>query len=145
MFYLIAYILWILFSVYEGKREAYYFSFKMKASVAQRQGYKINEHFMFTIQRLFVLLLSVIPFYDGLINGILLTSAMMFCFPFFHDGMYYLTRNKLDGIYNKKWWDQSVSSSAESDKLHLFDPIPRTVLACLSFGIACYEIIKMLQ
>jgi hypothetical protein len=66
----------------------------------------------------------------------------MACFPFFHDGMYYLTRKKIDGIYKKGWFDQSSTSTAKSDKLHLFDPIPRTILCVLSLGTIVYEIIK---
>jgi hypothetical protein len=139
---LIAYLLWVLYSIYEGEREALYFSFKMKASLTQQQSYKHNEHVMFSIQRLFVVVLTCIACYVNWIECSLVVVSLAACFPFLHDGMYYETRKKLDGIYPKGWFDQSTSSTALSDKLHLFDAIPRSILFCLSIGIMCYEIIK---
>jgi hypothetical protein len=138
----IVYLLWILFAVYEGKREAFYFSFKMKSSLTQQKSYKMDEHGMFTIQRLFVASIACIACYNNWVNCIFILLSFMACFPFFHDGMYYVTRQKLDGIYKKGWFDQSTTSTAKSDKFHLFDPIPRTVLFVLSVGTMVYEIIK---
>lgn len=138
----IVYLLWILFAVYEGKREAYYFSFKMKASVVQKKGFKLDEHAMFTIQRLFVAAITCIACFESWLNCVIILFALMSCFPFFHDGMYYVTRQKLDSLYKKGWFDQSTTSTAISDKLHLFDPVPRTIFFILSLATIVYEIIK---
>ena len=131
----IAYLLWILFAVYEGKREAFYFSFKMKAALKQQQGF-INEHHMFMIQRMFVGVLTVIACYTDWINSIAICLSLILCFPFFKDGMYYVTRQKLDNLYMKGWLDQSLSSK------YLLKPIHRTVLCLSSMIIMTYEIIK---
>lgn len=136
----IAYILWMLFSIYEGKREAFYFSYKIKVPISQVK--KIDEHVMFTIQRSFVASLICILCFNDVLNCILLLLSLAGCFPFLHDGSYYWTRKKLDGIYPKGWFDQSTTSTAKSDKLHLFDPIPRTILFVVSLGLIVYEIIK---
>jgi len=136
----IVYLLWILFAIYEGKREAFYFSCKIKAP--QQQAYKIDEHVMFTIQRTFIASMAILACRVDWLNSVLVLFSFGLCFPFFHDGMYYLTRHKLDGIYVKGWFDQSTTSSAKSDKLHLFDPIPRTLIFGLSLGLIIYEIIK---
>lgn len=134
----IVYLLWILFAIYEGKREAFYFSCKIKTT----QTFIINEHVMFTIQRIFVVSMAILACHVDWLNCILILFSLALCFPFFHDGMYYITRHKLDGIYVKGWFDQSTTSTANSDKLHLFDPLPRTILLGLSLGLIIYEIIK---
>lgn len=35
--------------------------------------------------------------------------SILIMFPFFHDGMYYLMRNKFDGSYPKQWKDMTAS------------------------------------
>lgn len=132
----IAYLLWILFAIYEGKREALYFSFKMKASLKQQQGF-IGEHSMFIQQRAFVGILTVLVCYKDWMNCIVVLCSIMMCFPFFKDGMYYVTRQKLDNLYMKGWLDKSPSS-----KLHLLKPIHRTLLFISSLALIAYEIIK---
>lgn len=139
---IIAYLLWVAYAIYEGGREALYFSFKMKASLTQQQTYKHNEHIMFTIQRSFVVALTCMACYVNWLECGFVIFSLAMCFPFFHDGMYYVTRKKLDNIYLKGWFDQSTTSTALSDKLHLFDAVPRTLLMLASVGLMVYEIIK---
>jgi len=132
----IAYLLWILFAVYEGKREAFYFSFKMKASLRQQQGF-VDEHSMFMIQRAATGILTVMSCYIDFLNSIVILFAIILCFPFFKDGMYYVTRQKLDNLYMKGWLDQSPTA-----KLHLLKPIYRTTMFLSSLVLMTYEIIK---
>jgi len=136
------YLLWILYAIYEGKREALYFSFKMKAAVNLKQGLKTDEHITFSIQRSLVVGFALIACFHDWLNLSIMFFALAACFPFFHDGMYYVTRQKLDRLYKKGWFDQSTTSVAKSDKLKLFYPVQRTVLAVVSLGIVIYEIIK---
>jgi hypothetical protein len=127
----------------EGEREAFYFSYKIKCPPSWIQQHSaVNEHEMFTVQRAFVLAMACIACYHDWLDTVLLAFACMGCFPFMHDGMYYLTRNKLDGIYPKKWFDQSETSTALTDKYGLVNPVPRTIYFVLSVGIVVYEIIK---
>lgn len=137
----ISYLLWVLFSILEGRREAFYFSYKMKASITLQKGLKTDEHVMFTIQRALVFALAATACYSNLLNTSLILFSLMLSFPFFHDGMYYFTRNRLDGIYSKKWFDQSTTSTAKSDKFNFFNPISRTILFGLSILGITYEII----
>lgn len=139
----IAYLLWVVYSILEGKREAYYFSYKMRTSLAQKKPAKvINEHVMFTYQRMLVVALACVSCYTDWVNAILVVACLGASFPFFHDGMYYVTRKELDNLYPKGWFDQSTTSTAWSDKKHLLDPIPRTVFFGISVVIMIYEIIK---
>lgn len=133
-----SYLIWILYSVFEGKREAFYFSYKVRSAI----DHKVDEHAMFTIQRMFVAILICLVCFNGWLDCILLLFSLMMCFPFFHDGSYYLTRKKLDGIYPKGWFDQSTTSTAITDKLKLFYPATRTITLVVSLGIVIYEIIK---
>lgn len=58
----------------------------------------------------------------------------MAAFPFFHDGLYYTGREKLSpGVYPKKWFAQSTTSTALWTKY--FTPVLRTLLAIS--GLAC--------
>ena len=116
----------------------------MKASIKQQQQqvYKTDEHSMFTVQRSFVAAIISVGCYTDWLNCLFIVVALACCFPFFHDGMYYVTRQKLDGIYKKGWFDQSATSTAKSDKLHLFGPTSRTLFAIASAGLIIYEIIK---
>jgi hypothetical protein len=137
----LVYLLWVLYSIYEGQREAFYFSFKMKASVNMQQSLRRDEHVMFTIQRILVATMCGMIGFDGWINCFLLVFALACSFPFFHDGQYYVVRGKLDGIYPKGWFDQSTTSTAKSDKYDFFNPVSRTVLFGISILIMAYEII----
>ena len=142
---LFVYILWILFAIYEGQREALYFSYKMKATLQIQRSLKRDEHVMFTIQRSVVAAIASIASYTTLFDCALFIISMAFSFPFFHDGMYYVTRERLDGIYKKGWFDQSTTSTAKSDKFNFFNPVSRTALFGISILIIAYEIIMKLK
>ena len=93
-----AILAWILYSVFEGIREGYYFN-------ANPTPTKFNIHILFNIQRIAVLTLIFI------IAGNI-WIACCFMFPFIHDGAYYMTRNKLNkDVYLKGFWDNPSSTS----------------------------------
>ena len=110
IFNLILIFAWIIFSVYEGKREAWYFHEKYKSTH--------DIHYYFTIQRISVgvaflvaLTSTEISWYNLL--DVVLTSIMLISiFPFWHDGYYYLERNNLNPtIYQKRFKDYNNSSA----------------------------------
>lgn len=141
MYLALAFISWLVFSVLEGRREALYFSYKMRASIAKQQAFKKDEHILFSWQRLAVLCGMIIPM-GVCLNTLIAATAFCMAFPFLHDGMYYVTRNQLDGIYPKRWFDQSTTSTALSDRLKLFNPVTRTALFGVSVLLQTYLILK---
>ncbi len=126
----------IFFSLYaflEGEREAKYFHFRWK-----HEDEKIkDEHLKFTIQRSIVALFATgcgCIFWSWF--GLLTLPCMALMFPFFHDGAYYLYRNKIDeSVYKKGWWDNTTSSSAKIS----ITPVLRTVFMVVGItsGITC--------
>jgi len=92
-------IVWILYSIVEGVREAYYFDNFPRPT-------KFNIHIIFMLQRILVLMYAVDVFHWTI--GIVYACF----FPFFHDGAYYFTRHMLNkGVYAKGFWDQPSKSS----------------------------------
>ena len=117
------FILWISYAILEGHREGIFFH---KVEV-DKVGGKIL-HTTWTIQRALVL---------GMILATNLNwwvVALPFVFPFFHDGEYYRTRHTLNyGVYPKKWWAQSTTSTAFLTKFET--PVVRTILFVIGVGI----------
>lgn len=106
-------IAWIIFSIYEGKREAWYFHEKYKSNKSTK-----DIHYYFTIQRIsvgLVFLLSLISIeftWINLFNSLLAVIMLIAMFPFWHDGYYYLERNNLNSsIYKKRFKDFNDSSA----------------------------------
>ena len=53
--------------------------------------------------------------------------------PFFHNGMYYSLRNKIDNTYPKGWTDQSTTSTAVMTKFLTY----RNRIILLVLGLTC--------
>lgn len=121
------FILWCLYSIMEGYREAQYYDSLWK-------GYSkiyiepVNLHTAYTLQR--ILVLGIICFTD--FNWWLISLPLVF--SFLHDGSYYFTRNKLNrSIYKKGWFAQSTTSTAWSTKF--LTPVIRTIMFITGVGI----------
>lgn len=102
-------VLWVVFASIDGFVQAHYFDLYPSE---KKHG---NLHPYFVFQRLIVLgLMSYeaymnFPFWETII----FTFAFILIFSFFHNGFYYLTRNKLNPeIYKKKFFDDSDTSKA---------------------------------
>lgn len=94
-------IMWIVFSVLEGVREGLYFD-------SNPRLLRFNVHVLFSLQRLTVLVILALQYKWWLI----LILGNMLVFPFFHDGMYYLTRHLLNrDNYPKGFWDNPSKTS----------------------------------
>lgn len=112
------YLLWVLYSMTEGAREAIYYHTR-NFNVPQAE-----LHTFYTIQRSIVLLICV------MLNNSMLFIAPL-AFPFFHDGMYYTMRNRLNPyIYKETWFAQSTTSTAVLTKI--FTPVVRTICVFIS-------------
>jgi hypothetical protein len=104
---LFASLTWVLFSLLSGIIEAYLFYKYM----ARTDGWKVEKHIVFTFIRLIVATTLIVVFSVP----VLLLAVFYFIFPFFHDGMLYVTINKLYGeeIYENGWFfDYSKTTSA---------------------------------
>lgn len=100
---IISIILWILYSIIEGKREVYYYQLLATTSFKRP-----NIHYLYFLQRGVVLILI------GLVNhSILLPLSLAFIFPFIHDGFYYMKYNDYyKGVYEKRFMSSSTTSTA---------------------------------
>lgn len=103
-------ISWIVFSIYEGKREAWFFHEKYKSTH--------DIHYYFSIQRIsvgiaFVIALTGIEISWFNFLDVTLTAIMLvLMFPFWHDGYYYTERNNLNpDIYKKRFKDYNDSTA----------------------------------
>ena len=140
----LSFLFWIAYAIYEGRREAYYFSMKVKAVLNTQRASLTDEHAMFTEQRALVLIIMILGLCKlGWPVASLVFLASALAFPFIHDGSYYVTRKSLDGIYPEGWFAQSVTSTAVADQLNLFDPIQRSIYATLGIGLMIYEMITL--
>lgn len=92
---------------------------------------------------LVMVLLSCLTWYSyGFCMTIVNFISMGMVFSFFHNGGYYLTRNKIDkNTYPLGWKDQSTTSTAKLTKFMTFRN--RSILmvigyAILTFAYLCY-------
>lgn len=115
-------LIWVLYSIIEGIREAYYYNLYYNASGIKN----VNLHPLYTLQRgLVLLLISIFCVYWNVVvlkwdfiliiqKGLVLLGGLASLFPFFHDGFYYIMRNKLNpSIYPYKFFDHSTTSTAK--------------------------------
>lgn len=99
---------WLFYSSIEGMREGFYYSSVYNTRLVYRNN--VNLHPVFSVQRAIVLA-SVSLYYSGW-NILYVAVLFALMFPFMHDGAYYVTRKKLDGIYFNGWFDYSKTSTA---------------------------------
>lgn len=139
-------VIWVLYSLLEGKREAIFWHHRIKSS--DYNTFKsIDRHPMFMFQRSLTLLSTgMASFYisDNIWLGIYITVLNMLLFSFFHNGAMYLERKNMSReanptdstkwIYPKGWWDQSKTSTAKLTKF--MSPVSRTIQA--SIGVVGY-------
>ena len=108
-------LLWISYSLCEGKLHGYYYAHHMVSSLKEN----FNEHPLFNFMRLCVLT----PIF--VLCGWKATLCLMAMQPFCHNGCFYYTRDILDHKYPKRWFAQSTSSTAWLTKF--FTPTVRTI------------------
>lgn len=102
---LIANLIWIGYSLTEGMVEGFYWHYENKS----KKVCDFNINPIFGLQRVLIVALTSIILtqtigYFSLLN----IASMILMFPFFHNGTYYYTRNKLDkSVYKSRWSDES--------------------------------------
>ena len=139
-------VLWILYAIIEGKREAIFWHHRIRSS--DYQTYKdIDRHGLFSFQRGLMLAALAVASYQildniYLVGYLFIMNALIF--SFFHNGAMYAERYNMSmishpidstkWIYKKGWWAQSTTSTAWSTKL--MTPISRTIQAII--GVSGY-------
>jgi hypothetical protein len=121
-------VIWnVGYALIEGYREAYYYH----AAMLLGDKLKKEMHPVFSIQR--ILFFSVALIFFKWYIAICVFMGEIFTFSFFHNGMYYLTRNNLSKeVYEKRWRAESSTSTAKLE----FTWMARLVL--LIVGISFY-------
>ena len=99
IFYVILVALFAVYASIQGYKQALYYHLNVRLT----DEITTNLHGLYFGEAVFVgLLISVLTCSFLLAGTTLLGLGLIF--PFFHDGYYYATRNKLDSsIYFKKW------------------------------------------
>ena len=148
----ISLLIWIIYSIIEGKREANFWHHRINSS--DYEIFKdIDRHPLFVLQR--GLMLICIGILGYLVTDSILWSGYLFImnslvFTFFHNGSMYLERlimsmrsspNNSDiWVYKDGWWSQSSTSVAVTTRF--MTPVSRTIQMLL--GILGYIIYLIL-
>lgn len=104
---ILANLIWIFYSLLEGVREGFYWHYENMSK--KECDFNINP--VFNIQRTMVIsmMAGVLVHITGWFS-LLSILCMILMFSFFHNGVYYYTRNKLsEGKYEKGWTDESIT------------------------------------
>lgn len=143
MIFLILYITWTFFACLEGKRDASFFHSNMKTP----DPVKENIHWVFSVTRGIVWSLIILITLYEYPNQITLSDlwdlfpslpivstvfagSLTLIFSFFHNGTYYLIRNRLDSnVYPKGFFDSSTTSTSFFE----FGFKSRTIMALIAF------------
>jgi hypothetical protein len=121
----------------EGIREAFYY---YAVILAKNIPITKNLHPLYALQRgLFIGLIIFMCPDPSIMNTVVMLLVLSFVFPFFHDGMYYYTRNRLDArTYPKKWWDHSLTSNAIIE----INTNGRVLMVLIGIGLFIYFLIE---
>jgi len=113
-------LIWIVGALLSGLLEAIYFHRRDKNKSNKIKG--LDIHVWLSIPRIILGLVLCYITYTGqdstdstlkLLNLWIMVWSFIFVFPFFHDGMYYTTRELLKkGTYPLYWADQSKTTTA---------------------------------
>lgn len=103
----------VTFACAEGFTHAILYSRKGEDS------FSWNEHWVFSLMRVLLAVAAILP------GEPLVVMSALCMYPFFHNGMYYTQRDRIDGSYPKRWWDMTSGSSARTN----FTVVQRTMLA----------------
>jgi len=138
---LLANLIWIAYSMMDGFREGFYWHYRNNSR--RTCEFEINR--IFSLQRSLVILL-IAGFLVHTLGwySLISTVSMVMLFSYFHNGTYYLTRNKLDDkMYPMKWKDESKTLPVFYSGLMRYNK--RTVLMVLGLLIQIFVYIFLLQ
>ena len=137
---LLANLIWIAYSMIDGFREGFYWHYRNNSR--RTCEFEINR--IFSLQRSLVILL-ISGFLVHILGwfSLISTISMIMLFSYFHNGTYYLTRNKLDDkMYPMRWKDESRTLPVFYSGLMKYNK--RTVLMILGLVIQIFVYIFLL-
>ena len=137
---LLANLIWIAYSMIDGFREGFYWHYRNNSR--RTCEFEINR--IFSLQRsLVILLIAGFLVYTLGWFSLISTISMIMLFSYFHNGTYYLTRNKLDDkMYPMRWKDESRTLPVFYSGLMKYNK--RTVLMVLGLLIQIFVYIFLL-
>ena len=104
-------ILWMSTALLEGTRDGFFYYARNTSANPDNK----NIHWIFALERLVIISLIGwihILSYSILNTGVFVISLILI-FSWFHNGIYYKTRNYLDkNVYPKGWFDSSTTSES---------------------------------
>lgn len=104
---IIGLFLFIWYSLVQGYKQAYYYH-NRHLTTENLHGYYFAEALIYG------LLISIILGYKEYLLIFVDLISYGLIFPYFHDGMYYVTRNNLDNnIYKMRWYSETNTSEAK--------------------------------
>ena len=133
-------LIWIAYSMIDGFREGFYWHYRNNSR--RTCEFEINR--IFSLQRSLVILL-IAGFLVHTLGwfSLISTISMIMLFSYFHNGTYYLTRNKLDDkMYPMRWKDESRTLPVFYSGLMKYNK--RTVLMILGLLIQIFVYIFLL-
>ena len=133
-------LIWIAYSMIDGFREGFYWHYRNNSR--RTCEFEINR--IFSLQRSLVILL-IAGFLVHTLGwfSLISTISMIMLFSYFHNGTYYLTRNKLgDKMYPMRWKDESRTLPVFYSGLMKYNK--RTVLMILGLVIQIFVYIFLL-
>ena len=133
-------LIWIAYSMIDGFREGFYWHYRNNSR--RTCEFEINR--IFSLQRSLVILL-IAGFLVHTLGwfSLISTISMIMLFSYFHNGTYYLTRNKLDDkMYPMRWKDESRTRPVFYSGLMKYNK--RTVLMILGLVIQIFVYIFLL-
>jgi len=78
------------------------------------ESFKFNEHIIFVLERIVIFLILFISYSNVfLLDMVVVMTATILSFPFFHNGMYYQGRAWIDSAYNGFFDNPSQTSTAK--------------------------------
>jgi len=133
-------IIWIAFSILEGIREGYTYAYRD----SKDDGYKKDLHPLFTIQRGLMVIALLIPLICIAKYYVLLEAlAFALVFPLIHDGMYYVTRHRINNdVYKDGFLTDKNTSTAKISFQRFFHRLGLAMLACVAYGLFVWMVTK---
>ena len=129
---LTSYLLWLLYSFFEGVREANSKHFKSSSNTAV----EIKSPLIYWLQRALVIIILNLHLIShvSILWTLLSTLSMIMIFPYVHSGTYFIIRNKLNPSIFIKGACENCSDEENKPSMNLDCKI-RTKLALISIII----------
>jgi hypothetical protein len=117
------YILLNLYAATSGVKDAILWS-KTGA-----EAFKWNEHIIFVIERILICICLFLVLALQLYQLFIVVLAFFFSFSFWHNGFYYMARNRIEkSVYPMGFWSESYTSTSVLE----FSTVQRSLLKIAS-------------